>query len=373
MKKIKIAWITGSSMLDTDEHIIPLICEEFEIRWIVIRQQDAWYTVKKIQEIIDGLRIDGHIFNMPGRLRSYAAFRTYWEAIKCMKDFVPDLYYVDYIGVPYLWPLIGLSSIDNNRIIYPCHDYKDHLGVKHRKYYAWTKKLIFSMLNNFQFYSQTQEKMFRNDYPTKKYSFYAPLILKDFGKPTVAKSSGNIITFLFFGTIRPNKGLEFLIEAVNELYCYYAGRFRVKIYGNCDCWEKYLSKILHPECFDFQIRRIENEEIPNLFVTSDYLILPYRDVTQSGPLLIAYNYQLPVIASDHPGFGEYINHGSNGFLFQNENSTALYEVMKSIIEGKYVYNNIKSNLVKFIADNCSAFSIREKYIKGLTAIYNNFR
>ena len=35
---------------------------------------------------------------------------------------------------------------------------------------------------------------------------------------------------------------------------------------------------------------ISEDEIADLFNNADYLMLPYRDVTQSGPLLIAYYF-----------------------------------------------------------------------------------
>ena len=43
-------------------------------------------------------------------------------------------------------------------------------------------------------------------------------------------------------------------------------------------------------------------------------MLPYQDVAQSGPHMIAYNYNLPVIASDIEGFAERVEDGENSFL-----------------------------------------------------------
>ena len=74
-----------------------------------------------------------------------------------------------------------------------------------------------------------------------------------------------------------------MIEAANKLYEKYGNKFVVKIYGGCSNWEHYSKIIRYNECFDLQIRRIENDEVANLFSASDYLILPYKDVTQSGP------------------------------------------------------------------------------------------
>lgn len=43
-------------------------------------------------------------------------------------------------------------------------------------------------------------------------------------------------------------------------------------------------------------------------------MLPYQDVAQSGPHMIAYNYNLPVIASDINGFVERVEDGKMVFI-----------------------------------------------------------
>ena len=52
-------------------------------------------------------------------------------------------------------------------------------------------------------------------------------------------------------------------------------------------------------------------------------MLPYQDVAQSGPHMIAYNYNLPVIASDIDGFAERVEDGVNGFLFRVNDKESL--------------------------------------------------
>lgn len=371
MEKIKISWLTGANFLDVDMPLLPKLSDRFQIRWIVIRQKGSWFDEQSIQSFIAKNNIDGVVLNMPGRLRSFGAFQVYRDAVRLMKEFCPDIFYVNYIGIPYLWPLISVSGIKKRKVIYPCHDYIDHVGVTNRKYYVWTKKLIFTRYRHFQFFSLFQLKLFLNDYKHGKDSFYAPLAMKDFGPPKVAKPNDGKVKFLFFGNIRENKGLEFLISAANSLYERYPGRFVVKIYGNCKNWDSYQSKIKHPECFDLQIRRIGNEEIADLFNSADYLMLPYRDVTQSGPLLIAYNYRLPVIASNHPGFLEYIEDGETGYIHKNEDSQDLCKVMAKAVDNQNKYPYIKKKLCEFIENNISLPRIISLYENGFFKVCND--
>lgn len=366
MEKKKICWLTGSSFIDVDEPIVPELSKYYDIRWVVIRQKDSWYSEKDINLIFQKSNCECKVLSFPGRMSSLSSVKVYKEAISYLKCFNPDLYYINYIGIPYLWPMLLLSSIPNKTIIYPCHDFKDHKGVKNRIYFVLLKKMIFNSLTHFQFFSRTQRSMFEKKYRGKD-TFYAPLALKHFGNMPVIEKDKDIVQFLFFGSIRENKGLEYLIQATNKISSKYHGQFIVKIAGACCDWDYFLRQIKNVNDFDLDIRRIENKEIPMLFARAHFLVLPYIDVTQSGPLLISYNYHLPVIASDHDGFKEYIEDKHNGYLFKNQNADSLADVLSYIIEHKDAYKTVCSNLNTFINDNCSLKSIVEKYQQGFDA------
>ena len=72
--------------------------------------------------------------------------------------------------------------------------------------------------------------------------------------------------------------------------------------------------------------------MPDLFSKADYFIAPYREVTQSGPLLRAYNYDIIPIVSSEDGFTEYVDHKKTGFVFNNEDEFSLAEVMEDAIK-----------------------------------------
>lgn len=363
MKKKKIIWITGSSFIDVDLPIVPRLKKYYDITWFVVRQKDCWFSEQDVNKLFEENDVVGEIVTIDGRLRSFASAKKFFHIVSVVKKMSSDIIYINYLGVPYLWPMIFLSSIDRDKIVYPCHDFIDHVGVKNRTLYSIIKKVIFRRINKFQFFSKSQQHLFHETYQ-KKRSFYAPLYLKGFGDPITSKRTNNQVVFLFFGSIRENKGLEYLIEASNILYHKYAGRFQIKICGSGDHWNDVKSLITHQDCFDIQIRRIENDEIAKLFSEVDYLVLPYLDVTQSGPLLISYYYNVPVIASDLPGFQEYILNKKNGFLFAAKNSESLASVMAGVIENGEKNSQIKCNLKMFVEKEISIASIINKYRAG---------
>ena len=139
---------------------------------------------------------------------------------------------------------------------------------------------------------------------------------------------------LFFGFIRPYKGLDCLLQAFRTIALKHSDvsllvvgeRFygkengRNKNDGFPNDWpadDPVRSNIVWID------RYVPNEEVGRYFAVADVLIAPYLSVTQSGPLAIAYAFDKPVIASDLPAFRECVSDGESGYLFATGNSSDL--------------------------------------------------
>jgi glycosyltransferase involved in cell wall biosynthesis len=128
-------------------------------------------------------------------------------------------------------------------------------------------------------------------------------------------------TILFFGIIRPYKGLEYLTEAFLRLAAKDAG-YRLIIAGNTiEGSEGYWGEILRKTDGDVNGRRIlqkvqfiPDEEIEIYFKAADVLALPYTDIFQSGVLFLSYSFGLPVVGTDVGSVKEDIIEGETGFL-----------------------------------------------------------
>src|SRR6266700_203772 len=111
-------------------------------------------------------------------------------------------------------------------------------------------------------------------------------------------------TLLFFGNIAPYKGLEYLIDAFEEL-SQKDGHYRLIIVGKPkgseDYWKQIHRGISRSRIRDRVVERIEyipDEETELFFKAADVLILPYAHVFQSGVLFLGYSFGLPAIAAD---------------------------------------------------------------------------
>jgi glycosyltransferase involved in cell wall biosynthesis len=128
-------------------------------------------------------------------------------------------------------------------------------------------------------------------------------------------------TILFFGGIRPYKGLEYLVAAFLQIAPGHP-EYRLVIAGALkkgyeDYWNEIQQKIAAHSCGNQVIQKIEyipDEETEVYFKAADVLALPYTHIFQSGVLFLAYSFGLPVVATDVGAIREDMIAGSTGFL-----------------------------------------------------------
>jgi len=126
---------------------------------------------------------------------------------------------------------------------------------------------------------------------------------------------------LFFGQIAPYKGLKDLVHAL-ALLAESGKDVRVMIVGKVKSgWERYWNET--EQAIDASnLRRlvttrigfVPDEEVEQYFMAADALVVPYRDIFQSGVPFLAYSFGCPVIATDVGSFREIVVEGRTGFL-----------------------------------------------------------
>ena len=159
---------------------------------------------------------------------------------------------------------------------------------------------------------------------------------------------GDLVKFnnpiiLFFGQIKKVKGLDILIDALplckTEVHLVIAGKLRN------ENWEKYYKQIVNIKSANKVIsiiRHITDEERDVLFAISTCIVLPYRVIYQSGVLLMAMSFPLPVIASDLGPNCDIIAHQVNGLLFKSENAANLAQQIDDLVSGKVDATQLKN-------------------------------
>ena len=117
-----------------------------------------------------------------------------------------------------------------------------------------------------------------------------------------------VINLLFFGTIRPYKGLEDLIEAFNEIDAEEIYSLWLTVVGETweDCTEpaRLIAASPHRERITFVNDYVSDDVVSAAFSHADVVVLPYRRSSSSGPLHVAMSWGLPVIVSRVGGLSE---------------------------------------------------------------------
>ena len=219
----------------------------------------------------------------------------------------------------------------------------------------------------YQTFSDDQYQLLKSLIPNKRV-FYAPFILKDYGSAKI-KRTDNRLTFLNFGNIRPYKRIDVLIEAAQRVYENTKVSMRVIIAGKCEDWESYAKLIRYPELFDLRIRRIDNNDIPDLFAEADYFVAPYQDIAQSGSSVVAVNYGIPLIASRLPAFEEYVEDKVTGRLIEPANVDSLETVIRDIVESNNAgYDEMVDHLIHKREELFSTESVVKRYREFIDGI-----
>lgn len=116
------------------------------------------------------------------------------------------------------------------------------------------------------------------------------------------------LNLLFFGVIRPYKGLEDLVEAFGALPDDVRAGFHLTIVGETwEGWDAPLEAVATSPAHD-QItvvnRYVTDAEAQEHFAAADAVVLPYRRSSSSGPLHMAMSAGLPIVITSVGGLVE---------------------------------------------------------------------
>lgn len=135
---------------------------------------------------------------------------------------------------------------------------------------------------------------------------------------------------LFFGFIREDKGLKYLIDAMPSVS---AKLFNIKLLVAGDFStekekQRYVNQIKERKVQDFveiYDGYIPDMEVEKYFTAADLVVQPYESATQSGIVQIAFSFGKPVIVTNVGGLPEVVTDGKTGYVVEPKNSAALAE------------------------------------------------
>ncbi len=156
---------------------------------------------------------------------------------------------------------------------------------------------------------------------------------------------------LFFGFIRDYKGLDTLIRATAHLSNDYCVVIAGEMYGDFAKYDGLIEQVQVRQRCKLFIRYIDDTEVPAFFSAADVCVLPYKSATQSGIVQIAFNFNLPVIATDVGGLAEMVEENVTGLILRSHEPKDLADLIQ-----KYFEQNLRETFSQNIAQRRHAYS-----------------
>ncbi len=191
------------------------------------------------------------------------------------------------------------------------------------------------------------------------------LITKDIARKLLGYKDEEKIV-LFFGQIKKVKGLDILINAFNQCqtdcHLVIAGKTWK---DNSAYYQELIEGSSKSSKISFYNEYITNDKRELFYKAADVIVLPYREIYQSGVLLMAMSYSLPVIASDLPANLEIIKDKENGLLFKSEDIEDLSRTIDYFFEKTYKTVTIETKAHELMSTVYNWSTIGKSYIQLL--------
>ncbi len=137
---------------------------------------------------------------------------------------------------------------------------------------------------------------------------------------------------LFFGMVRPYKGLDILLRALAQgppdVRLVVAGEF----WGGSAATEKLIAELGIADRVDLRPGYVPAAAVPGLFGGADALVLPYRNSTASWNGSLGHEHGMPVVATRVGTMGEQVRDGVDGLLCLPEDVDDLAGALRRLYE-----------------------------------------
>ncbi|MBD3336692.1 MAG: glycosyltransferase [Candidatus Eisenbacteria bacterium] len=268
---------------------------------------------------------------------------SWWRTYRRIRALDPDVVFYKY-WMPFFAPCFGTISRwvrrgTRARVVYVCDNVIPHerhlFDTTLTRYWAGTGDAFIVM-------TRSVEEDLRRFRPNAPAALVPHPVYEHFGRPLpraearrrlaergVAPAGRDRPLLVFFGIIRPYKGLDILLRAMPAIRratgagLIVAGEF----YAGREETLKLVEELDLADDAHIVDAYVPNEDVALYISAADAVVLPYRSATQSGIVQVAYQLECPVIATDVGGLAEMIREGETGHMVPPEDPDALAETV----------------------------------------------
>jgi glycosyltransferase involved in cell wall biosynthesis len=231
------------------------------------------------------------------------------------------------------------------RVIIELHELQDpgEAGLLVARHYAqWGLRTLLRLSHGCVVHSKSDWRLLETGYGSLNmrvavaahgpYDQYRHNLVEDSLAQTPAVSAvrtaprPDVVNLLFFGLIRPYKGLEDLLRVFNELSEEETAGLWLTIVG--ETWEgctepaRLIETSRYSDRITFVNEYVPDEVVAAAFAHADVVVLPYRRSSSSGILHVAMSWGLPVVVTRVGGLPEAAD-GYQGAVFVEPGDPAM--------------------------------------------------
>lgn len=264
-----------------------------------------------------------------------------------------------------------ISKMLGFKVIATLHDVTSFAGD--RLPASFEKKLINS-IDEIIIHNQHSFNVINEIYPSDHYHVVAHGSYIPFIKKVEPQSvTGDVFKLLFFGQIKKVKGLDVLLDALGILKSK-GVKVKLIIAGRpwkvgFDEYQQMIDKNNIADMVDLHIKYIPDDKVWDYFNEANLVVLPYREIFQSGVLLMGMSYGRAVLTSNIPAFLGLVKDGVYGFTFESENSAAMADRIAYIVHNRDSLPLIEDSAYRHVDTeydwNVSAQKTKAVYLKML--------
>jgi len=260
------------------------------------------------------------LFSLCRKLRGDASL-VHWQSASHPKMLLWLMRFIPLKNIPWIYTVHNVLPHENNPSMIPLH------------------RKIYRRIQGFIFHNQYSKNLYEKHYPECT-ALKTIISFGEFGflNPRLGTDNGSILpntpTLLFFGNIRPYKGLKYLLQAF-QIVKRTMPEARLHIVGQAledfSPYQKMIDEFRLNDSIYLRLEYVPDDEIPNIFQSASVVVQPYEHIDQSAVLFLALALGKTVVASSVGGIPEVIQDGVNGILVPPCNVEKLAEKLLEIL------------------------------------------
>lgn len=324
------------------------LSKHYEVEMISYKMQYPKLLFKKEQRDYenDSFKIDETNF-MINTANPFNIIRT----AKYIKQKKPDMVIIQWWH-PYFAPCYFLLAkfMGKQNLVFVCHNVFPH------ERFPLDKKLTRLTLRNGKHFivhakeeeAELKQIMPNPDCQVTPHPSYNAFCFEHLTKAQAREKLGLSLDekiLLFFGFVRPYKGLKHLINAMPKIKERLGNVTLLVVgeFGSAEDKETYVRQIKELAASNPELTAsivindgyTPDREVEKYFAACDMVVLPYESATQSGIVQIAYGFGKPVAVTEVGGLPDVVSHDRTGYVAAPQDAKALAEaIVRYFEEGK---------------------------------------